>query len=627
MKDFSTLAELISFQAQSFNNPRAFNFKEGGQLRSFSNQEFFTKIFHFACGLKEIGLQKNQTFALVSYQNPIWLIADLGAILAGATTVPIFQDISKENLLYEIADAGVEYVFTDNEEFLRVVESENLSLRVVTYGLEGGSVTQILKQVQDDNALALRHSNSKSTPHRHPELVSGSIDTEPSSSTSSTTTFEALIALGQQAADAKKYNLESLLQNINPQDLATIIYTSGSTGRPKGVELTHQNLVSQIKATAEFFPLSKQDVALSFLPLAHIFERMVMMFYITQGITIYFADEVKNVGSLLREFHPTLMTSVPRMLEKVFARIKDGTDSASLFKKLLGQKALRRALTKDSESPKNFCDKIFDHLVYKKFRLALGGKMEMMICGGAALSQDLERFYQNIGVNLFCGYGMTEASPVITANCKKNHRFGTVGKAFPSVELKISADGELMARGPNIMRGYHNQPQKTAEVIENGWLKTGDLAAIDAEGFVKIVGRKKELFKTANGKYVSPVSIEQKLVQELGFLLGAIVIAEGKRFVSALLFPDFETLKKFKEKFKFSGSDEEFFKSRDLQNFVQKNIELVNKRLDHWEQIQKFKIIADQISIESGDITPSMKLKRNVLEEKYADVIDGFYRD
>lgn len=580
MKDFSTIAELISFQANNFNNPRAFNFKEGGQLKSFSNQEFFTKIFHFACGLKEIGLQKNQTFALVSYQNPIWLIADLGAILAGATTVPIFQDISKENLLYEISDAEVKYVFTDNEEFLQVVESENLSLKVITYGLD-----------------------------------------------SSTTTFEAIITLGKQAADAKKYNLESLLQNINPQDLATIIYTSGSTGRPKGVELTHENLVSQIKATAEFFPLSKQDVALSFLPLAHIFERMVMMFYITQGITIYFADEIKNVGSLLREFQPTLMTSVPRMLEKVFGRIKDGIDSASLFKKLLGKKALQRALVKDSESPKSFCDKIFDRLVYKKFRLALGGKMDMMICGGAALSQDMERFYQNIGINLFCGYGMTEASPVLTANCKKYHRFGTVGKAFPSVELKISTDGELMGRGPNIMRGYHNQPQKTAEVIENGWLKTGDLAAIDADGFVKIVGRKKELFKTANGKYVSPVAIEQKLVQELGFLLGAIVVAEGKKFVSALLFPDFEILKKFKEKFKFSGSDEEFFKSRALQDFVQKNIEIVNKRLDHWEQIQKFKIITDQISIESGDITPSMKLKRNVLEEKYAEMIEEFYRD
>ncbi len=619
MKDFSTLAELVSFQASNFNNPRAFNFKEGGQLKSFSNQEFFTKIFHFACGLKEIGLQKNQTFALVSYQNPIWLIADLGAILAGATTVPIFQDISKENLLYEISDAQVGYVFTDNEEFLRVVENEKLSLKVITYGLEGEverdhSAEQILKQVKDD-------SNSKSIPHRYPEFVSGSI------TTSSKTTFEAIITLGQQAVEAKKYNLESLLQNIRPQDLATIIYTSGSTGRPKGVELTHQNLVSQIKATAEFFPLSKQDVALSFLPLAHIFERMVMMFYITEGITIYFADEVKNVGSLLREFQPTLMTSVPRMLEKVFVRIKDGIDSASFFKKLLGKKALKRALIKDSESPKNFCDKVFDRLVYKKFRLALGGKMEMMICGGAPLSQDLERFYQNIGVNLFCGYGMTEASPVLTANCKKYHRFGTVGKAFPSIELKISTDGELMGRGPNIMRGYHNQPQKTAEVIENGWLKTGDLAAIDADGFVKIVGRKKELFKTANGKYVSPVAIEQKLVQELGFLLGAIIVAEGKKFVSVLLFPDFEILKKFKEKFKFSGNDEEFFKLRALQDFVQKNIEIVNKRLDHWEQIQKFKIITDQISIESGDITPSMKLKRNVLEEKYAEVIEGFYRD
>lgn len=583
MKDFSTLAELISFQATKFNNPRAFNFKENDQIKSFSNQEFFTKIFHFACGLKEIGLQKNQTVAIISYQNPIWLIADLGAILAGATTVPIFQDISQDNLLYEIADAQVQYAFTDNKEFLRVAQNKNLSLKIITYGL-GENLSDL-------------------------------------------TTFENLLALGKQAAEAKKYDLESLLQNINPQDLATIIYTSGSTGRPKGVELTHKNLVSQIKSTAEVFPLSADDVALSFLPLAHIFERMVMMFYITQGISIYFADNVKNVGNLLREFHPTLMTSVPRMLEKVFARIEDGINSANFLRKLLGQKALQRALEKDVESPKTFCDKIFDHLVYKKFCLALGGKMQMMICGGAALSQDLERFYRNIGINLFCGYGMTESSPVLAVNCKKYYRFGSVGKAFPAVELKIATDGELLARGPNIMRGYHNQPQKTAEVIENGWLKTGDLAAIDSEGFVKITGRKKEIVKTANGKYVSPVPIEQKLVQKLGFLLGAIVIAESKRFVSVLLFPDFEILKKFKEKFKFSGSDEDFLKSPDLQNFVQENITVVNQKLDHWEQVQKFTIIRDQISIASGEITPSMKLKRNVLEEKYRDVVEGFYRD
>jgi long-chain acyl-CoA synthetase len=319
------------------------------------------------------------------------------------------------------------------------------------------------------------------------------------------------------------------------------------------------------------------------------------------------------------------MTSVPRMLEKVFARIKDGIDSASLIKKILGQQALRRALTKHPEHKKKTLDKIFSLLVYKKFHIAMGGNMRMIICGGASLSSDLERFYSNIGINLFCGYGLTESSPVLAANCEAKHKSGTVGTAFASVELKIATDGELLARGPNIMRGYHKKPEKTAEIIIDGWLKTGDLASIDEEGFVKIIGRKKELFKTANGKYVSPVPIEQKLMQVLGFLLGAIVIAESRKFAAVLLFPDFEILKNIKQKFKFLGSDSEFLQSKILYNFVEKNVVSINKNLDHWEQIQKFHIALEPISIESGDITPSMKLKRNVLEEKYKSVIESFY--
>lgn len=579
MKNFSTLSELISFQASNFNNPRAFNFKEKNQLRSFSNQEFLEKTFHFACGLREIGLQKNQTIANCSYQNPIWLIVDLGAILAGAATVPIFHNISKENLFYEIEDADVKYVFTDSAEIFSAIKNKNLDLKIITYGFENA---------------------------------------DPIS-------FESLILLGKKAADEKKYDLDSFLKMNQPQDLATIIYTSGSTGRPKGVELTHQNLVSQIKATAECFPLNSQDVALSFLPLAHIFERMVMIFYISQGISVYFADDVKNVGNILRDVHPSLMTTVPRVLEKVFVRIKEGIDSASFVKKFLGKKALQHALEKNPTAQKNFLDKIFDHLIYKKFRESLGGNIKMIICGGAALSLDLERFYKNIGIDLFCGYGMTESSPVLAVNRVKAQKFGTVGKAFPSVELKIADDGELLARGPNIMLGYHRKPEKTAEVIENGWLRTGDLAQIDEQGFVKIVGRKKEIFKNSNGKYVAPVPIEQRLVQELGFLLGAIVIAEGRKFTSAILFPEFEILKKFRTKFNFSGSDEEFLKSEILQKFVEEVIQKINQNLDHWEQIQKFHIAATPISIESGEITPSMKLKRNLLEEKYKNVIDGFY--
>ncbi len=580
MNNFSTLNQLIAFQAAKFNNPLAFNFKENDKWISFSNQEFLQKAFHFACGLREIGFAQGDALAIFSYQNPIWLIADFGAILAGGISVPIFHNISQDNLNYQLEDSGAKYIFTDSHEISNLLENKNA--KIISYNFE--------------NAASI--------------------------------SFKSLVALGCKAVAEKKYDLNSFLKNKSEHNLATIIYTSGSTGRPKGVELTHANLVSQIKGTAQFFPLdSNSDKALSFLPLAHIFERMVMMFYIMQGIEIYFVNDIKNLGGFLREVRPTLMTSVPRMLEKVFAKIKDGIDNGGFFKKFIGQKALQSALIKHPSDNKNLCDKIFDRLVYKKFREALGCNMRMIICGGAALSQDMERFYKNIGVNLYCGYGLTESSPVLTANCPAAYKFSTIGKAFPSVQLKIADDGELLARGPNIMQGYHNKPEKTRETIIDGWLLTGDLAQIDADGFVKIIGRKKELFKTANAKYVRPVPIEQKLVQELQFLMGAIIIAEGRKFTSALLFPDFELLKKFKAKFNFLGDDLNFLKSAALQNAAQSIISKVNENLDHAEQIQKFAIISAEISIESGEITPSMKLKRNVLEEKFKDVIEGFYNN
>ena len=578
-QNFSNLAELLVYQGNNFENSRALNFKENNILKSLSNKDFLEKSFYFACGLKELGLEKKFTIANYSYQNPIWLIVDLGSILAGAVTVPIFHNIAKDNFLHEIKDAQVKYIFTDNVDIIKIIKSENLLLKIITYGFN------------DKDSIS----------------------------------FENLLDLGYKASKAGKYNLNDLVKNINSNDLATIIYTSGSTSKPKGVEITHQNLISQIFDSKKYFPLYENDIVLSYLPLAHIFERMVMMYYISCGVSIYFVDDIKNVGVFLREFSPTLMTTVPRMLEKVYARINDGIDSANLFKKIIGYLALKRALTKNPEQKVNYIDKIFDKIIYQKFRLALGGKMRMIICGGASLSNDLEKFYWNIGVNIYCGYGLTEASPVLATNCPSQYKIGTVGKAFPSVKLKLGDDGELLGSGLNIMQKYHNLENETKETIENGWLKTGDLAEINNEGFVKIIGRKKELFKNAYGKYVRPVPIEQKIIQEIPFLQGSLVIAENRKFTSALLFPDFELVLKLQKKYNFTGSAEDFLNSEIIKKFISKKINKINNIFDHWEQLKKFHIILQPISIESGEITPSMKLKRNVLEKKFNDVIESLY--
>ena len=580
MKNFNNLGELIKFQHQNFNNKNFLNFKENQEWRSFSNEDFYEKIITFTKGLEKLGLKKGQSLANYSYQNPIWLMVDLGAILAGAITVPIFNNISEDNLFYELKDSDAKFLFTDNEKICGKIKEKFPEIIIIGYGFK--------------STLSIN--------------------------------FEDLLQNEENVVDNNLY-FENLIAQIKNDDIATIVYTSGSTDRPKGVEISHQALISQIKDSETFFHLDNLEVALSYLPLAHIFERMVMMYYISKGLTIYFVDDVKNLGSFLKEIKPNLMTSVPRALEKVFARINNGIEEASFFKKIIGKKALKRALQKDPLTSKNFIDKIFDKIIYQKFRQAMGGEMRMIICGGSALSKELERFYWNIGVKIYCGYGLTECSPVLATNAPHQHKFTSVGKAFPSVKLKIAEDGELLACGINVMKKYRNNPQKTAETFDGEWFKTGDLAQIDEEGFVKIIGRKKEVFKTSNGKFVHPILLEQKLVQELSFLTGAMIIAEGKNFVSALLFIDFELLKNIKNKFKFFGDDNNFLTSIILQNFVAQKIAIINKKFDNWEQIKKFKIIIEPISIETGEITPSMKLKRNILEKKFALEIEELYRD
>ena len=579
MKNFNNLGVLILFQNNNFNNKNFLNFKQHQQWQSFSNQDFFAKIANFASALENLGLKKGQSLVNYSYQNPIWLMVDLAAILAGAITVPIFNNISEDNLFYELSDCDAKFFFTDNEKICIKIKEKFPQIIIIGYGFKS-------------------------------ELA---ID------------FNDLISNKNTKIDNKIY-IENLVSKIKNEDIATIVYTSGSTDRPKGVEISHQALISQINDSETFFHLDKSSIVLSYLPLAHIFERMVMLYYISKGLSIYFVDDIKNLGKFLQEIQPNLMTSVPRALEKVFAKINNGIEDANFCKKIIGKKALKRALEKDPLASKNFIDKIYDKIIYQKFRQALGGKMEMIICGGSALSQELERFYWNIGVKIYCGYGLTECSPVLATNAPNQHKFTSVGKAFPSVRLKISDDGELLACGINVMKNYHNNPQKTAETFDGEWLKTGDLAQIDDEGFVKIIGRKKEIFKTSNGKFVHPVLLEQKLVQELSFLAGAIVVAEGKNFVSALLFIDFDLLKNIKNKLKFEGENQQFLMSPILQNFVSQKIENINKKLDSWEQIKKFKIIAEPISVETGEITPSMKLKRNILEKKFALEIADLYQ-
>ncbi|MCE3254547.1 MAG: AMP-dependent synthetase and ligase [Rickettsiaceae bacterium] len=590
MKNFSTLIGLVDFVAANYQNKNALNFRYDQKQVTFSTEEFARNVKSLALGLGAIGLKKSDGFGIISKSSPLWVMMDLAVIAGGGISVPIFPDIAPQNLLFEVKDSNIKFAFCDCLENLHILQNNLLK--------SGISLTKIIIYGFDFEGEGIIK-------------------------------FEDLLKNGQAIYQQNPQLFSNLTSKINDQDLATIIYTSGSTGTPKGVEITHRNLISQIHATEKCFPLDRADVALSCLPLAHIFERMVMYFYISQGVSIYFADDVKNIGPMLQEIRPTLMTVVPRMLEKIVARMHSAVSESNFLKKIIGKMGFCFIERENFGRGKfdNVIYKIFDFLLYKKLCLIFGGRLRMVICGGAALSLPVEKFFHNIGINLYVGYGLTESSPVIAANCEKARKIGTVGKAFPGAEVKVEKDGELLARGENIMRGYHNAPEKTKEAIdENGWLKTGDMAEIDEEGFIKIIGRKKEMFKTVGGKYVSPVPIEQKLMAGWQVLSAACVIAEGRKFVSCLLFADFDILAKYKKKTGFENmSDKEFLASDFVQKRLHKLIADINKTLNHWEQIQKYHLCDEPISIKTGELTPSMKLRRSFVEEKFKDIIDGFY--
>ena len=577
MQKFNNLGNLLINIQNNFNNKNFLNYKINNKWQNFSCHEFVIKTQALAIALHKKGLKKGDKLANYSYQNPFWLIFDFSAILAGGITVPFFSNLSQENLFYQIQDSAVNFFFTDNPEICHKIFLNFPHITLITNGFKV------------DYAFSLDELIANEIENISPELIN------------------------------------KFVNDINPIDVATIVYTSGSTSKPKGVEISHQSLISQVFDSDEFFNLPNDSVVLSYLPLAHIFERMVMCYYLSKGLSIYFVDDVNLLGIYMREISPNLMTSVPRALEKVFAKINQGIETSNLFKRIIGKLSVKRAIVKNPLLPKNIFDKIFDKLIYQKFRQALGGKIDMIICGGSSLSTELEKFYFNIGVRIFCGYGLTECSPVLATNSPKNFRIGTVGKAFPSVQLKLAEDKELLAKGINVMSKYHNNPEKTDEVFVDGWFKTGDLAEIDSDGFVKIIGRKSEVFKNSNGKFIHPVSIEQKLIQNLGYILGALIIAESKSFVAVLLFIDYDLIANLQKKLGYQQNINNFLESSSLKSYTQEIIDKINNDLDQWEQIKKFKIITDKISVETNEITPSLKLKRSYLEHKYQHFINDFY--
>jgi len=576
---FTHFGELYQHLAQTSPQALFLNDRKGETWSVMSKETFLKKVRYLSLVFFKNDLRGKQVANALSPSSH-WLILDYALMLSGAVTVPLFTNISSKNLLYQLSDADIHTAFVEKDEQKWLI------------GMADPSIDIIYLQ----------------------------------SSVEKNRTFDDLLTEGMKIDESDPSLFHQILEDIQAEDLATIVYTSGTSGNPKGVELTHANLISQIHATSENYFFEKHsDVAFSFLPLAHIFERMVMHFYLSRELTVYFADDVKNVAVLLKEVEPTVMTVVPRLLEKVYFKMKTKALEGSLIKRALVHLAFWRATTKDPYARVTLLDTLLDRVVYAKLRLAFGSRMRMMISGGAALSDMLYRFYLNIGLNLYQGYGLTESSPVIASNTPKNNKIGTCGQAFPGVEVKISDEGELLAKGANIMRGYHLDPKATAEVIDKeGFLHTGDLAEIDSEGFIRITGRKKELLKTSTGEYVSSVFIEQALMAN-GWFEYVLLVGDGRPFVTALLFVEHEFLGCMAVK--MHSTPLKVLQSKKFKEMTDKYVAQVNKKLNHWEKVRAYKVVSDELTIEKGFLTPSMKLAKKALMAHYRTEIDRLYKD
>lgn len=582
---FTTLPGLLRQVNQRYPGSVGMNYRQEEEWVPLTFREIYETVRNLALALRDLGLEGSPV-GIVAPPSPFWVIADLAVLSSGNHTVPIFKRISPASMSFETEDSGIEYIFVGMESELEMVRNHGKGIeKIIPLQIEASG-----EDILD---------------------------------------YQDLLRRGAEKAEEDPDLFGHMLDAVDPEELATIIYTSGSTGQPKGVELTHRNIVTQIHAAGDRFPLDPEtDMALSSLPLAHIFERMVMYYYLSTGSPVYFVDDLEKIGDLIRDVRPTIMTVVPRLLEKVYDKMREGASEKSGLRGRLARGGFERAASKPvDEESSGFKDWLYRKMVFPQFLDALGGRFRLIISGAAPLPVEVGQFFLNVGFPIFEGYGLTEASPVIAANYPGHNRLGTVGPLYPGVEVKIAEDGEVLARGPNIMRGYHNRPDATAETIdEEGFLHTGDLGSLD-EGYLTITGRKKELFKKSTGEYVAPVPIEQKLGMCTCIDM-AMVVAEQRKFVTAVVFPDFDQTDRLQNELSMQGlSREEFLESDEFREEIRKCLDETNRDLHHTEEVQKFTVIPKAPTVESGELTPTMKIKRRVIEEKYREEIERLYKE
>jgi long-chain acyl-CoA synthetase len=590
MKPITRLFDFAHYQLETHNLDAALISKKDGEWVKTSSKEYLNKANALSRALLKMGVQKNDKIAVISTTNRTeWCIVDIGVLQVGAQNIPIYPTISSEDYEYVLNHSEAVYCFVSDEEVYN----------------------KVLK-VKDNTILKNVFSFDE---------IEGCEN------------YTTLFELG--ADESTQSDVETRKSEVVPSDLATIIYTSGTTGKPKGVMLSHYNVVENILASMPRLPLMEGTTrVLSFLPLCHIFERVLIYIYQYAGISVYFAESIEKIGENAQEIKPNLMSVVPRLLEKVFNKINAKGSELTGIKRGLFFWAIRLGERYEPYKANGFWYefqlKIARKLIFSKWKAALGGELHTMVSGSAALHPRLARIFCASGMMIMEGYGLTETSPVVSVGMHADHHFkiGTVGKPISNVEVKIAEDGEILIKGPNVMVGYFKNPEKTAEVMTGDYFHTGDKGEIDADGFLKITGRKKEMFKTSGGKYIIPTLIENDL-KESNFIEQVMVIGENQKMPAALIQLNFEFVKEWidRKKIDVEATPEAICASEVIINRIQKEVDTCNQRFGSWEQIKRFELTPDVWCIEGGHLTPTMKMKRSVIFDLYKGLVSKIYSD
>ncbi|MBP7395412.1 MAG: long-chain fatty acid--CoA ligase [Flavobacterium sp.] len=590
MVNITRLFDFPYYQLEKFNSiPDALVTKQNGVWNKTSTEEYIAQSNTISRALIRMGIQKNDKIAIISSNNRTeWHIMDIGVLQTGAQTVPIYPTIGEEDYEYILNHSGSILCFVSDIEVYNKVK--NIQANVPA-----------LKEVYSFNEIEGCEN------------------------------WTSLLTLG---ADTSNQDVvEDRKNNVTTQDLATIIYTSGTTGKPKGVMLSHQNIVSNVLNSAPRIPFEPgKNTALSFLPICHIFERMILYLYQYYGVSVYFGESIEKISDNIKEVRPNVITAVPRLLEKVYDKIYAKGAELTGIKKALFFWAINLGLRYEPYGANGFWYelqlKIARKLIFSKWKEGLGGNLDLMASGSAALQPRLTRVFAAAEIPVMEGYGLTETSPVISVNDMRNKGFkiGTVGKLINGVEVKIAEDGEILCKGPNVMIGYYKDEEKTKEALANGYFHTGDIGNIDAEGFLKITDRKKEMFKTSGGKYIAPQLIENTMKQSR-FIEQIMVIGDGEKMPAAFIQPSFEFIKEWEKLhgIEVGKTNQEIISNPKVIARIQEEVDHLNAKFGNWEKIKRFELTPDVWSIDGGQLTPTLKLRRKIVLEMYKPLYEKIY--